>query len=331
VTDAGEAERRGPTPRQLYLAYGLAILLIIGGCAGVRLLTRSDRDARSAAPSSSAASTAPVGATTLTNLQYSDLLAEADSAIGTDFRRLETDDPRTLATVGPQTAQTLYLQVGKLRAARPPAAAAAVHAQLTTALAGLGDMIQRIGTDDAGPSCPAAAETPYASLLLSDWAARVRTGSGALARIDPAFTFGKFLPPAPDVPVSRPATGTFVTAPTRRGSGELKIRNGGGDTAVSLVPAGGGTTQLFTVYVRGRSDYTVAGVAAGTYRVFYATGANWNPQRKGFMNDCAFNRFDDTFPFRAAPAISTWEITMTPVAGGNASTSKVDPGAFPAG
>jgi hypothetical protein len=100
---------------------------------------------------------------------------------------------------------------------------------------------------------------------------------------------------------------------------------------VSLVPAGGGSAPLFTVYVRGKSDYTVAGVAAGTYRIYYATGANWNPERKGFLNDCAFNRFDDTFPFRSPPAISTWEITMTPVTGGNASTSKVDPGAFPAG
>jgi hypothetical protein len=326
VTDAGEAERRGPTPRQLYLAYGLAILLVIGGCAGVRLLTRPDRDGRSAAPAPSAAAGT---AATLTNGQYSDVLAEADSAIGTDFRRLDTADPRTLATVGPQTAQTLYVQVGKLRAVRPPAAATAVHGQLISALSGLGDMIQRLGTDDAR-SCPAAADSPYVSLLLSTWAARVRSGSGTLARIDPAFVFGKFLPPAPVVPRSRPATGTFVTAPVRHGSGELKIRNGGGDTVVSVVPVGGDTTPLFTVYVRGRNDYTVHGVAAGTYRIYYATGTDWNPQRKGFRNDCAFSRFDDTFPFRAAPAISTWEITMTPVAGGNASTSDVDPGAFPA-
>ena len=326
MTDAGEAERRGPTPRLLYLVYGLAMLLVIGGCVGVRLLTRSDRDGGSAAPRSSAAVR---GATTLTNLQYSDLLAEADSAIGTDFRRLETTDPGTLATVGPQTAQTLFLQVGKLRAVRPPAAATAVHAQLTTALAGLGDMIQRIGTDDPALSCPAAAQTPYGSLLLSSWATRIRADSGTLVRIDPAFVFGKFLPPA--VPVSRPATGTFITPPSRRGSGELKIRNGGGDTTVSLVPVGGGTTPLFTVYVRGKTNYTVQGVAAGTYRIYYATGANFDPHRKGFLNDCAFNRFDDKFPFRAAPAISTWEITMTPVAGGNASTSEVDPGAFPAG
>jgi hypothetical protein len=331
VTDAGEPQRRGPTPRQQYLAYGLAILLIIGGCAGVRLLTRPDRDDKSAAPASSAVGSRAARDATLTSLQYSDVLAEADSAIGTDFRLLDTADQRTLAIVGPQTAQTLYLQVAKLRAVRPPPAATAVHAQLITALAGLGGTIQRIGTDDAEPSCPAAAQTPYVSLLLSAWAARVRTDSGSLARIDPAFVFGKFLPPAPPVPVSRPATGTFVTAPARRGSGQLKIKNGGGDTAVSLVPSGGDTRPLFTVYVRGRSEYTIPGVAAGTYRVYYATGANWNPQRRGFLTDCAFSRFDDTFPFRAAPAISTWEITMTPVAGGNASTSEVDPNAFPAG
>jgi hypothetical protein len=330
VTDAGEAGRRGPTPRQQYLAYGLAILIVIGGCVGVRLLTRPDRAGGSAAPSSSTGSSAG-GAPTLTNVQYADVLAQTDSAVGTDFRRLDNADARTLATVGPQTAQTLYLQVNKLRALRPPPAAAAVHAELITALAGLGDLVQRIGSDDAQPSCPAAAETPYVSLLLSSWAVRIRAGAGALARINPAFVFGKFLPPAPVVPVTRPATGTFISPPARRGTGQLKIRNGGGDTTVSLVPAGGETSPLFTVYVRGKTDYTVGSVAAGTYRIYYATGAEWNPQRKGFRKDCAFSRFDDTFPFRAAPAISTWEITMTAVAGGNASTSDVDPGSFPAG
>jgi hypothetical protein len=330
VTDAGEAQRRGPTPRQQYLAYGLAIVLVIGGCVGVRLLTRPDRAGGSAAPASSAGSSA-ARAATLTNVQYADVLAQADSAVGTDFRRLDTTDARALATLGPQTAQTLYLEVNRLRAVRPPPAAAAVHADLVTALAGLGDMIQRIGTDDAGPPCPAAAETPYASLLQSTWAARIRAGSGALVRIDPAFVFGKFLPPAPVVPVTRPVTGTFITPPARHGTGELKIKNGGGDTTVSLVPAAGEAAPLFTVYVRAKTDYTVAAVAAGTYRIYYATGAGWNPQRKGFLKDCAFSRFDDTFPFRAAPAISTWEITMTPVAGGNASTSDVDPGSFPAG
>jgi hypothetical protein len=49
------------------------------------------------------------------------------------------------------------------------------------------------------------------------------------------------------------------------------------------------------------------------------------------MTDCAFSKFDDTFLFRASPLIDTWEITMTPVAGGNASTSDVDPNAFPTG
>jgi hypothetical protein len=82
--------------------------------------------------------------------------------------------------------------------------------------------------------------------------------------------------------------------------------------------------------VRGHREHTVRGVAAGTYRIYYATGASWNPNRRGFLKNCAFSRFDDTFRFRAAPAISTWEITLAPVAHGNSSTSDVDPDAFPA-
>ena len=328
MTDAGEPERRGSTPRRQYLAYGLAILLVIGGCVGVRLLIGPDREGRTATRDGSGTTWVARGDATLTPVQYSDVLAEADSAIGTDFRLLDTEDPRTLATVAPRTAQTLYLQVGRLRAVRVPAAATAIHALLIKELAGLGDMVQRLGTDDAEPSCPAV-QTTYGALLLSEWAAGIRAASQALARIDRSYVFGKFLPPAPVVPVIRPATGTLLTPPARRGTGELRIRNGSADTVVSLVPVGA-ATPLFTVYVRGHGGYTVRGVAAGTYRIYYATGADWNPNRKGFLKDCTFSRFDDTFRFRAAPAISTWEITLAPVTHGNSSTSDVDPDAFPA-
>jgi hypothetical protein len=326
--EAGSSGRRGATVRQQYVAYGTAIVLVVGGCIGVRFITAGD--SKATGPTQIVASV-PSPAGEITAGRYSDLLAEADSAIGTDFRRIDTDDPQTLATAAPQTAQTLYAEVEKLRAVTPPPSAAAVHAQLVEALAGMGDMIQRLGTDQEERSCPAAQASPYESLLVSGWANRIRADAGALAKIDRAFVFGKFLPPAPETSASRPKNGSFVKAPSRRGTGQLKIKNGGGDTIVSLVPVTGDKTPLLTVYVRAGSDDTIDGVAAGTYFIYYATGDDWNPARQGFMTDCAFSKFDDTFPFRARPLIDTWEITMTPVTGGNASTSDVDPNAFPSG
>jgi hypothetical protein len=326
--EAGTSGRRGATARQQYLAYGTAIVLVLSGCVGVRLLTGGD--GKAAGPTRIVAS-APSQTSETTAVRYSELLAEADSAIGTDFRRIDTDDPQTLAAAAPQAAQTIYAEVEQLRTVAPPPAAAAVHAQLVQALAGMGDMIQRLGTDDEAPSCPAAEAAPYESLLVSDWANRIRAGAQALAKIDRVFVFGKFLPPAPETPAGRPKNGSFLKAPTRRGTGQLKIKNGGADTIVSLVPVTGDKTPLFTVYVRAGSDDTVDGVAAGTYFIYYATGDDWSPARHGFMTDCAFSKFDDTFLFRARPLIDTWEISMTPVTGGNVSTSNVDPNAFPSG
>jgi hypothetical protein len=326
--EADSSGRRGATTREQYIAYGAAIVLVIGGCIGLRFFTGGDRNA--AGPSRIVPSVAS-RTSEITAARYSDLLAEADSAIGTDFRRIDTDDPQSLAAAAPQTAQTIYAEVEKLRAVAPPPSAAAVHAELVQALAGMGDMIQRLGTDEEERSCPAAEASPYQSLVVSGWANQIRGDARALAKVDPAFVFGKFLPPAPDAPASRPKNGTFVKAPARRGTGQLKIKNGGGDTLVSLVPVAGQKTPLLTVYVRAGSDDTVDGVAAGTYFVYYATGEDWNPARQGFMTGCAFSKFDDTFLFRARPLIDTWEITMTPVTGGNASTTDVDPDAFPTG
>jgi hypothetical protein len=326
--EAGTSGRRGATARQQYLAYGTAIVLVVGGCIGVRFLTGGD--GKAAGPTRIVAS-APSQTSEITAVRYSELLAEADSAIGTDFRRIDTNDPQTLAAAAPQTAQTIYAEVEKLRAVTPPPSAAAVHAELVQALAGMGDMIQRLGTDEEERSCPAAEASPYESLVVSGWANQIRADARALAKVDRAFVFGKFLPPAPDAPASRPKNGSFVKAPARRGTGQLKIKNGGVDTIVSLVPVTGDKTPLFTVYVRAGSDDTVDGVAAGTYFIYYATGEDWNPARRGFMTDCAFSKFDDTFQFRARPLIDTWQITMTPVTGGNASTSNVDPDAFPGG
>jgi hypothetical protein len=309
------------SPRKQFIAYGTAIVLVVGCCFGARFITRQDNGGDAAAGT-------PTPSALVSAAQYSDLLAQADSAIGTDFRRLDTTSAKTLAGTIPVAAQSMYAQAERLRAVRPPTAAA-THRDLVTQLSGFSNMIQRLGTDQQQPTCPAAATTQYGSLLASSFADGIRADATALARADPTFVFGKFLPPVPPVPSSRPATGTLVTAPAQHGSGQLKIKNGGGDTAISLVPTTGTKTPLLTVFVRAGSDYTVDRVGTGTYEIYYASGRNWNPERKGFTEDCTFSRFDETFAFRAYPVIDTWSITMTAAAGGTATVSNVDPDDFP--
>jgi hypothetical protein len=95
------------------------------------------------------------------------------------------------------------------------------------------------------------------------------------------------------------------------------------------VPTSGKKPTL-TVYVRSKAKFTATGVADGTYRIYSATGQDWNASKKGFTRGCGFTKFDDTFKFTTTSTSSTiWQITLTPVANGNASTSSVDPDAFP--
>jgi hypothetical protein len=172
--------------------------------------------------------------------------------------------------------------------------------------------------------------TPYGSVLSSIAADHVRRESRALATADPRFVFGKFLPAAPAPPAAgQPATGTVIKTAAARGRGELKITNTGADTVISLVLTTGKPAAALTVYVRGSESWTVTGVPAGKYWIYYASGDEWSPVRKGFLSGCEFGRFDDAYAFRAYPVIDTWRITMTPTTGGNAPTSSVDPEAFP--
>ena len=318
--------KRRLTVKQQFLAYGTAVVLVAGGCVGAGVFALRGQDKPVASPDRIVDTTPSTTATPATAAQYAELLAAADTAIGADFRRLNANHPESVAA---QVAQTIDAQVAKLRAVQPPAAAEAANTQLTQELAGLGEMVSGIGADQDKPACPAAATTPYGTLLASAWAGRIHQDSLALAKADPTFVFGRFLPAAPKVITTRPANGSFVKQAGKHGLGKLKIKNGGSDMTISLVPAKGRKTPLCTVYVRGKSTYTVTRVSPGNYLLYYASGAGWNPSRKGFTSKCEFSKFDDTFLFKGYPIIDTWQVTMTPTLGGNATTSDVDPGDFP--
>ena len=188
------------------------------------------------------------------------------------------------------------------------------------------DMVDE--TASAKQECPAA--SPYTTVLQSGWADGIREDAKKLAAADPTFKFGTFLPAAPKEQKRRLKTGTFLNRPDG-GSGHFKIKNGADDTTVSLVPTKGKKPKpVLTVYVRGGGTFTAKGVRDGTYRVYTASGEDWDKAKKGFTRDCAYSKFDDTFKFTTTSfSASIWTITLTPVVGGNASTSDVDPNAFP--
>jgi hypothetical protein len=310
----------------------VAVVLVLACCGLAGVLRGGDDDeptGKSGGSTATAGSTAGKTATAapVTPQQYGLALAASDAAIGATFGKLNTADSGAFAKAAPAAASTIRAEADKLRAIAPPAGAESAHGQLMLELGSMGDMIDEAASTKQ--ECPAA--SPWASLLQSGWADGIREDAKKLAAADPAYKFGKFLPAAPKETNRRLKTGTFVKRANSGGSGHLKIKNGAGDTTISLVPTKGKNPKpVLTVYVRSKGTYTAKGVRDGTYRIYTASGADWDAAKKGFTRDCSFSKFDDTFKFTTTSvSASIWTITLTPVIGGNASTSDVDPNAFP--
>lgn len=312
--------------RNSIIGGSLAVLLALGCCGIVRVFTGGDDDTPAAGKRNGVGTTVAPSTGPLTPEQYGQILASSDAAIGTSFKKLNTSDSAAFAKAAPAVVSTIRAEAGKLRAATPPAGAASAHGQLTLELESLGDMVDESAS--AKQDCPAA--SPWATVLQSGWADGIREDAKKLAAADPSFKFGSFLPAAPKEGKRRLKTGTFLKRASG-GSGHLKIKNGADDTTISLVPTKGKKPKpVLTVYVRGGGTFTAKGVKDGTYRVYTASGEDWDKGKKGFTRDCAFSKFDDTFKFTTTSfSASIWTITLTPVVGGNASTSDVDPKSFP--
>ena len=305
----------------------VAVVLIAGCCfGGQALLKGDDKTKKNAVGTTTGATTGATSAGPVTAAEYSTLLAGADAAIKVDFAKLNTSDTSALKTAGPAAAATMRAQADKLLTVKAPAGAESVNSDLADELRSWSDSLTDIG--NAKSACPAA-EGPYPELLRSQYAGDIRVAVKDLTEADPSFKFGTFLPAAPKEQNRRLSNGTYIKKPSNRGLGHLEVTNGAGDTTISLVPSGSKKAAL-TIYVRSKGKFTATGIKDGTYTVFSAVGEDWNNSKKGFTRSCGFTKFDQSFKFSTTSRSSTiWQITLRPIAGGNASTSDVDPDSFP--
>ncbi|MGW4471852.1 hypothetical protein [Nonomuraea sp. NPDC004354] len=144
--------------------------------------------------------------------------------------------------------------------------------------------------------------------------------------------------PADVVPVKaarkqtrRPANGRFLRAERLSGRSSLLIDNGGSRDAVVTVMRG--KAKAFSVFVRKKSTFRVKGVRDGTYEIFFTHGIDWDG--RAFTRSCSFERFEKPVQFRTTYTATQirwhdWRVTLHSVTGGNAPTTDVDPGTFPA-
>jgi hypothetical protein len=198
--------------------------------------------------------------------------------------------------------------------------------------------LQSLTGDDLGSVGDAATNGqvclgPAATALLSRTAslAQLRTaiatltaGSGGLT-----YQFGAALPAVIQDGARSAGTGSVVTGGVKHGLGELTITNGGDTDATVGLVAGQGA-PLVTVYVDHGATYTLHHVPDGTYTIYVTNGDDWDAGARLFSRDCQFQQFDQTVDFTTTSSeYTTYTITLTPVADGNATESDVDPGAFP--
>jgi hypothetical protein len=232
-----------------------------------------------------------------------------------------------------QAEQAAGQAADQLEQVTPPQDVRAEHADLVQAFRQLNADLGGL-RDAAEGRALCASSAVMARLGTTDGPAAVRDASEALAakggargyRVDLTF------PATPKEQNRRLPNGQFVRPGSRTGRGELTIDNSGDrDYVITLAL---GKRPALSVYVRKGSKDKVTGIRDGTYQIFSTTGVDWDPKSRAFTRDCTFERFEDSFKFATTQTATrtewtTWEITLEPVAGGNAQTREVDPSDFP--
>ena len=128
---------------------------------------------------------------------------------------------------------------------------------------------------------------------------------------------------------SRPHSGTILYDGISGGLGQLTIKNHlSQDGVVVLVR---GRSKAIGVYIRARSDTTVGNIKDGTYTIYFTTGSRFSVCQGRFTRGASYWRFNVHATFvTAPPQYTVATLTLYAVSGGNAPTTQINPGNFPA-
>jgi len=123
----------------------------------------------------------------------------------------------------------------------------------------------------------------------------------------------------------------FYTA-LGEGHGRLKIVNGTYLHAIAKLVDTNEDRAVHTLLIRSEHEATIESIPEGRYRLVFALGKGWNQERQRFYEANSFAKFDDPLVFTttrrqrsdgAYDYYSVLEVTLHPVAGGNARTSHI--------
>jgi hypothetical protein len=261
-------------------------------------------------------------------------LTGLDATLASDFHHLGTARTPSGVSAAISTAESdVSSGVSQLQSIVPPVPLETAHATLISALSSFSNDLSSAATA-AGNSQVCTGSSATALISRASGAAQLRSAATQLTTADPAYPakVGTFLPPATADTNRRLDNGTVVKGSTGSGLGTLNIANGGGtDATISLV-VGHSRTPAITVYIRRRSSYTMSSIDDGSYQAYVTSGRDWDRHR--FTRTCDFQKFDQPLGFTTTAVANgtqytTYHITLTPVAGGTATLSPVDPSQFP--
>ncbi|WP_242605646.1 hypothetical protein [Frankia sp. Cppng1_Ct_nod] len=271
--------------------------------------------------------------TPIAPVEYQAALSAVDAALTPQFSSIFlSGTPADLAKAFTEAATTISTRRSALTQIRPPVNVASAHIDLLAALWKLASDLQGLAGDARRNAlCTGGAGIPRAA--SGSGAQALRQAATEIGTADPAQSYkvGTFLPAgSPDLN-RQPANGSL--GPGKRGGmGELTINGSSTDAVVKLTRDG---SLIRNVYVRAGATVTVDAIPDGTLDAFFTTGTDWDAAGGRFTRDCTFSKFDQSLPYRTnyyrtETQYTTFTLTLYKSAAGNASTSRVDPGSFPA-
>jgi hypothetical protein len=271
--------------------------------------------------------------TPVTPAEYQTALSALDAALAPRFSAVFlSGTPDNLATAFKNAVNDIHTQGLTFSQIRPPTNVAAAHQDLVAALSALkNDLSGLARAADKHTLCTGGSGIPRAA--SGNGAHVLRLAAAAIAAADPAQSYkvGTFLPAAQPDPNRRPTNGDLGSG-KRGGLGTLTIKAASTDAVIKVT---GGGRLIRNIYVRADSTVTVDAIPDGTFDVFFTTGTDWDSTAARFTRDCDFSKFDQglsyqTKYFATGTQYTTFTLTLYKSTLGNATTSDVDPNAFPA-
>jgi hypothetical protein len=148
------------------------------------------------------------------------------------------------------------------------------------------------------------------------------------------YQVGAFLPAETADTDRRRSNGETVVRSIKGGLGELTIENGGSEDAAVTLTGDETNLPVLTMYVRSGESFTAKEIPDGAYQIYITSGRDWDENARLFTRECQFYKFDEPAGFTTTSdttgySSTAYKITLTPVPGGDASVSPVDPESFP--